>query len=65
MRTGLSMKTFWASLAVLALLAAGAAYAGPLAPQPRIVAKYDRASSSAPERRRSRNCWTRASSATS
>ena len=42
MRTGLSMKTFWTSLVVLALLAAGAAHAGPLAPQPRIVAKYDR-----------------------
>ena len=43
MRAGLSMKTFWASLAVAALLvAAGAAHAGPLAPQPRVVATYDR-----------------------
>ncbi|MDE0408890.1 MAG: hypothetical protein OXN81_13650, partial [Alphaproteobacteria bacterium] len=37
------MKTFMASLAMLVLLAAGAAHAGPLAPQPRVVAKYDRA----------------------
>ena len=36
------MKTFLASLAVAALLAAGAAEAGPLAPPARIVAKYDR-----------------------
>ncbi len=36
------MKTFLASLAVFALLAAGAAHAGPLAPAPRVVAKYDR-----------------------
>ena len=42
MRTGLSMKTFLASLAGLALLAAGAAQAGPLAPAPRVVAKFDR-----------------------
>ena len=37
-----SMKTFLASLAVLALLATGAAQAGPLAPAPRVVATYDR-----------------------
>ena len=36
------MKTFLASLAVFTLLAAGAAHAGPLAPAPRVVAKYDR-----------------------
>ena len=43
MRTGLSMKTFWASLAVAVLLVmTGAAEAGPLAPQPRVVAKYER-----------------------
>ena len=36
------MRTFLASLAVAALLAAGAAEAGPLAPQPRVVAKYER-----------------------
>ncbi len=36
------MKTFLASLAVFALLAAGAAHAGPLAPAPRVVASYDR-----------------------
>ncbi len=36
------MKTVLTSLAVLALLAAGAAHAGPLAPAPRVVATYDR-----------------------
>jgi len=36
------MKTFLASLAVLALLATGAAQAGPRAPAPRVVATYDR-----------------------
>ena len=42
MRKAPSMKTFLASLAVLALLATGAAQAGPLAPAPRVVATYDR-----------------------
>ena len=42
MRKARSMKTFLASLAVLCLLAAGAAQAGPLAPAPRVVATYDR-----------------------
>jgi hypothetical protein len=32
MRTGLSMKTFLASLAIFALAAAGMTHAGPLAP---------------------------------
>ena len=36
------MKTFLASLAVLAVLAVHLAHAGPLAPQPRAVATYDR-----------------------
>ena len=36
------MKTFLAALAVLAALAAAAAHAGPLAPAPRVIAKYER-----------------------
>ena len=36
------MKTFWTTLAVLAVLATHVAQAGPLAPAPRVVAKYDR-----------------------
>ena len=36
------MKTFWTTLAVLAVLATHAAQAGPLAPAPWVVAKYDR-----------------------
>ena len=36
------MKTVLASFAIAALLLAGAAHAGPLAPAPRVVAKYDR-----------------------
>ena len=36
------MKTVLASFAIAVLLLAGAAHAGPLAPQPRVVAKYDR-----------------------
>ena len=36
------MKIFLASLAVLAALAVHLAHAGPLAPQPRVVATYDR-----------------------
>ena len=36
------MKTFLASFAVFALLAAGAAHAGPLAPPARVVATHDR-----------------------
>ena len=37
-----SMKTLLASLAVAAVLAANAAHAGPFAPAPRVVAKYER-----------------------
>ena len=36
------MKTLLASLAVLAVLAANVAHAGPLAPAPRVIAKYER-----------------------
>ena len=36
------MKTLLASLAVLALLATNIAHAGPLAPAPRVIAKYER-----------------------
>ena len=36
------MKTLLASLAVVAALAANAAHAGPFAPAPRVVAKYER-----------------------
>ena len=42
MKSKISPKALLASLAVFAALAAGAADAGPLAPQPRVVAKYDR-----------------------
>ena len=36
------MKTLLASLAVLAVLATHVAHAGPLAPAPRVIAKYER-----------------------
>ena len=36
------MKTLLASLAVLAVLATNVAHAGPLAPAPRVIAKYER-----------------------
>ena len=36
------MKTFLASLAVLAVLATHVAHAGPLAPEPRVIGKYER-----------------------
>ena len=42
MRRGLSMKTLFLPLAVVAALAVNAAHAGPLAPAPRVVATYDR-----------------------
>ena len=39
---GIPIRTFLASLAVFAVLAAGAAQAGPLAPAPQIITEYDR-----------------------
>ena len=42
MKTGMSVKTFLASLAVSILLAVHSAHAGPLAPEPRVVATYNR-----------------------
>ena len=43
-RTGMRvpMRTLLASLAVFAVLAVGTAYAGPLAPEPRVIVKYER-----------------------